>query len=479
MAYNPIEYLKQGNIDFVDKLTTYDRENLIARIRKSSEKEEIIDGCIEKLKDSKYSYKFILEVVYDMDKYKEQIFYILKKHKCCYIINQDFRKVGNILYKTSFGKEYVIANLEEIINSDFNSLHIIIAFIFSDFSNNQDLVKKLYLHSNLHIRATFMKYVIDNHKDKLNVIYDDVMKYLTSYTHKEFEQITFLPELMTEKDISSLALSALNSNDKELWLKLKQFILENYKYNNLAEGLLKERKISEFESDADKLFLTSRNYQFEIYKQYTKYISESLYKDFRYYMSMFKNESINGRYSYDYYLGNLFSKGLGHDLKEYIDKYLSLSTDTTCEFVEKGSTTACYRIGDYAFKISQTKWSYEDIICPNLYLILKNLEEHFIRDNTNTVVAGLEIQKYLRRSANHLPEEVFANFKKELNGLGYYITDTLINGSCGDNCRLLDSYMDADCINPESLPESFKKIPLVLVDRDRVYKLDNIYPKQR
>ena len=32
MAYNPIEYLKQGNIDFVDKLTTYDRENLIARI---------------------------------------------------------------------------------------------------------------------------------------------------------------------------------------------------------------------------------------------------------------------------------------------------------------------------------------------------------------------------------------------------------------------------------------------------------------
>ena len=78
MAYNPIEYLKQGNIDFVDKLTTYDRENLIARIRKSSEKEEIIDGCIEKLKDSKYSYKFILEVIYDMDKYKEQIFYILK-----------------------------------------------------------------------------------------------------------------------------------------------------------------------------------------------------------------------------------------------------------------------------------------------------------------------------------------------------------------------------------------------------------------
>ena len=32
MAYNPIEYLKQGNIDFVDKLTTYDRENLVVNI---------------------------------------------------------------------------------------------------------------------------------------------------------------------------------------------------------------------------------------------------------------------------------------------------------------------------------------------------------------------------------------------------------------------------------------------------------------
>ena len=302
------------------------------------------------------------------------------------------------------------------------------------------------------------------------------MKYLTSYTHKEFEQMTFLPELMNEKDISSLAVSALNSNDKDLWLKLKNYILENYKYNNLAELLLREKKTKEFALNSDELFLTSKNYQFEIYKKYTECISKNICDDFEYYINMFKEEPFG---YYDYRLITLFKKGLGHELKEYIDKYLSLSTDTTCEFIERGSTTACYRIGDYAFKISQTKWSYEDVICPNLYLIIKNLEEHFIRDEKGVVVAGLEVQKYLRRPANHLKEEVFNNFKKELNRLGYYITDTLINGSCGDNCRLLDSYMDADCINPESLPESFKKTPLVLIDRDRVYKLDNIYPKQR
>ena len=57
MPYNPIEYLKQGNIDFVDRLTTYDRENLILRIRKSSEREEIIGGCIDKLKDKNYTFR--------------------------------------------------------------------------------------------------------------------------------------------------------------------------------------------------------------------------------------------------------------------------------------------------------------------------------------------------------------------------------------------------------------------------------------
>jgi len=479
MAFKPIEYLKQGNVDFVHNLTDYDRENLITRIRKAYELEEIVDGCIEKLKDKNYSYSFILEIIYDVDKYKEELFYMLDKYKCKYKINSDFRKIGNILYKTSFGKEYVINNLEDIVKSDFKNLHIILAFLFSDFKNNQDLVDVLYLHPNLHIRATFMKYVVDNHKDKLKDIYDDIMKYLTSYTHKEYEQMTFLPELMTVEDVSNLAVSTLKANDKELWLKLKQFVLENYEYNNLANLLLTGKQEEEFKSDADKLFLTSKNYQFEIYENYTRHLSESISDSFKHYISMFRGSSRDSHYSYNYYLRALYYNGLGNDLHKYIDKYLSLSTDTTYEFIEKGSTTACFRIGDYAFKISQSKWSYEDIICPNLYLILKNLEEHFIRDKNGVVVAGLEVQKYLKRSANHLDKEIFDNFKKELNRLGYYITDTLINGSCGDNCKLLDTYMDADCSNPENLPDSFKKNPLVLVDRDRVYKLENKYPKQR
>ena len=65
---------------------------------------------------------------------------------------------------------------------------------------------------------------------------------------------------------------------------------------------------------------------------------------------------------------------------------------------------------------------------------------------------------------------IFTNFSNELKRLGYYTTDSLINGPCGDNCRMLDTYLDSGNQNP---PEWFKEYPVVLVDRDRIYKNDN------
>ena len=110
----------------------------------------------------------------------------------------------------------------------------------------------------------------------------------------------------------------------------------------------------------------------------------------------------------------------------------------------------------------QTKWSYEDTICPDLYLILPNLEEHYARDKMGVIQAGLEIQKYLKRSAKNVPSWVFDEFKLELKRLGYYSTDSLINGSCGDNTKLLDSYLEVE----ENVPDWFKEYPLVLIDHD-------------
>ena len=124
------------------------------------------------------------------------------------------------------------------------------------------------------------------------------------------------------------------------------------------------------------------------------------------------------------------------------------------------------------------KWSYEDVICPNLFLIVKNYEEMYIRDEKGIVLCGLEVQPYLAKSAKDVAPEYLHFFESELDSLGYTYTDRLMEGPCGDNCRVLDSYKQADCLNPEKLPDWFKEVPLVLVDRDRIYPKDEIYIRE-
>ena len=468
MAFNPLQYLKLGLVDFLYDLTEYDRKQLINWVREDKNRNEIINGFLSKLIDNQPL--FCLEIIYDMDDYEKEAMYLMDEYpnylsSCKYI--------KNILFNTKFGKKFVKERLNTIIKKDKENINVILEYTFTSFEDNKDLIEMLYLHPDLHIRYIFMKYVIENHKAKTNIIYDNIMKYLTSYTHKEYEQLTFLPELMSSEDISKLAVAVYESNDKELWYRMKEYILETYEYNDLAQLLIEKDINDEYERDADKLFITSRNYQYEIYRNHSKQVSEELLTNFQRYIQIFSNGK-----AYDGKLHNQFFYGLGHDLIRYVDKYLSLSKDKTYEYIKSGSCTSCFRVGDYAFKLSNTKWSYEDIICPNLYLILKNLEEHYIRDSKGVVLASLEIQPYLTKEAVDLPSSVFEEFENELNRLGYYTTDRLVGGMCGNNCMLLDSYKDADCYNPEILPDWFKKTPLVLIDRDRIYKLDNKWPKQ-
>ena len=157
---------------------------------------------------------------------------------------------------------------------------------------------------------------------------------------------------------------------------------------------------------------------------------------------------------------------------------MDLSKSREYRFISSGSSANCYQIGDYVVKFINFKWSYEDIICPNLYLILKNEEEKYIRDNKGIVKLGLEVQKYLGKSASNVNSKVLDMWREELSKNGYILNDTLINGSSGTNAYLLDSYLDADTKNHKNLPDWFKENPLVLIDRDRVYKKGSIYKQQ-
>lgn len=478
MAFNSLEYLECGNVDFVHRATLYDKDTMISSIRKSPRKLEIINGFLNKLKDSEVS--FCIKIIYDMEEYKEVALDLLNKTGIYFFKNE---QVYNILTKTSWGKEFVINNLYELMENEKGNIDIIIRCALDSYDVDSSLVDFLSLHKDLHIRYLFMNYLVSFYPKLINKIYDDITKYLTSYTHKEFEQLTFLPRLMEDKDISDLAVNSIFLEDKTIWLKLKEYILNNYDSNGLAEKLLafnsgKEKNMileSEFKKDSERLFKTSRNFKFSIYRSFSKNVSKELLEDFYNKIKIF---DYNGKIKENWKLSSIYFHGLGDILEKCVDKYLSLSKDQSYSYVTSGSMSACYKIGDYAFKLCTHKWSYEDVICPDLYLILKNLEEYFVRDSKGIVQAGIEIQRFLTRDAKNIDSKYFNMFQKELSRLGYYVNDSLINGPCGDNCMLLDSYKDADCYNPELLPDWFKEYPIVLIDRDRIYEKGNTFIKQ-
>lgn len=487
MSYNPLEELKKGNCSFLSDLTSYDRDTTIKRIRKSFERNVIIDGFLYLIiNEAPY---FCFNVIYDNPLYSKETLYLLDKY-----IGPQY--MGTEMFKNFFSspiaEAYVFTHFDEMLIDD-KKLDILFSFLFNDYKNHREFISFLRLHPNLHIRARFMIYIANNHPILLNAIYDDFMKYLTSYTHQEYEQLTFLPTLMDKEDISILAVTlAQKTSTLPYYYKLKEYILKTYPTNDLAKYLVNLGESSDYSfnkelnntlmlEDIDRLFLSSYNQKLNLYlnKRYTEKISKEIREKHAQFLAYFDKRDSQAENSDYSSLIKIYYYGLEPKLKELLDKYLSLSKDTSYEYLRCGSTAYAFRIGDFVFKLCVMKWSYEDIICPNLYLILENQEEMLIRNpKDNHVSAGIEVQRYLKRDANNVPSYVFDLWEKALHDLGWWTSDSIMHGNCGDNCRMLDSYKDAYTNNPEGLPDWFKEYPVVSVDRDRYYRLTNVHHRK-
>lgn len=481
MAFNTLEYLKIGNIDFVYQLTLYDRDSLIKRVRRSENKNEIINGFLPKLLSVNPSFCF--EIIYDNDAFENETKWLISEGQ-----QLTGEKALNIIRNTSWGKSYVFSKFASIPFTE-EELDTLFQLLFEDYASNSKYIEFFKCHTNLHLRYLFMKFILKNYEDLFEVIYPNIMLYLTSVTYREGEQLTLYPDLMDSEDICELALLILNSKYRDKYfLTLKEYIINNYPQNDLAMVLLaprlerdsngfdhfvtNEEAIKEFTQDAERLFLTSATEKFNIIKKYPNLISKEILDRYKAYYQRFRPDDSN-------MLRSVYFYRLGDVLLQLIDKYLSLSTNANWRYIGAGSTGIVYQMGNYVLKLFRTKWSYEEVICPNLFLILKAFEEMYVRDNDGIVKCGIEVQTYLEKDASHLPESIFELFKEELARLGYRYTDKLIGGQCGDNCKLLNSYLDADCQNPEALPTWFKENPVVLIDRDRIYRKDQKYIRQR
>lgn len=494
MSFNPIERLEKGNLDFVFNLTDYDRNHLIAEVRKRKNRVRIINGFIYQLKD--YLPSFCFSIIYDIPEFAK----VARELFNFKYINAEI--LNNMLNNSPAGIELLNEYLELFLSSSMSIdiLNVIFKYILDNKNNN--LIHKVSICNDLHVRYLFMNYLLNNYIEMIDDVYCDITKYTTSTTYESGEQISFAPELMNSEDVSKLAVALLVNNRVADYDKLKRFILKEYEYNYLASELLKplfdfdpdtgnmikddlkEIKESTFSQDSSVLFKTSADYRFGMYMSHKDKIKKELLDEFEYKIRYFINTG-NPNDSYSLFnssdedmLNIIYSHGLGNLLEKYAEKYMDLSKCKEYGYVKAGTTCNCYRLGDYVIKLIRMKWSYEDIICPDLYLFAKNYEEIYVRNKSGEVVAGLEVQKYLTKDARFVDPKYLKSFDDALKGLGYTRTDTLVNGTCGENAMLLDTYLDADCHNPEFLPKWFKECPIVVVDRDRIYPKDEIFVRQ-
>ena len=88
MAFNTLDYLRDGKVDFVFRCTPYDYEHLIKNVRKAPNRIEIINGFLSKLKKELPSFCFA--IIYDIPEFAEEAYKLLDMKKVTPEMLKDF-----------------------------------------------------------------------------------------------------------------------------------------------------------------------------------------------------------------------------------------------------------------------------------------------------------------------------------------------------------------------------------------------------
>ncbi len=445
----------------LQKLHNFIKEIRINNDMDISQKKEFINLCQANILGTRhkivdYLLPFIIDkdpelsfyLIYDLEKYEDKTVTLLEKHLRRQSLNE---KEFSALCNLSKVKAKLLECIQNLTISEEN-LNLIISYIINDKEKYFDIFLFFKENKNLNMRFLFMKKLIEINAKDFSLFFSDII-----------DDVTYTDELnkkhyMSMENLSELACNlSIDKENKEIYEALKNFIIEKFPKNNLAKGLIKISNDDYLLKDIDTLFETAKDFKIEIYKKYSSYLSNEIASHLQRNYEMFQKTP--------FHLERVYEYNLDKTLTELVDKYLSISKNKTIAYIDKGSTTACYRIGDYVIKFILSKYNNCEN-CPNLYLINKAYFEELVRNEEGKCVAGLEVQKYLSKKLSRTDITTVKEYRNLLKEEGYYIRDSI-----RPNFRFLDSYKDADCVEPEFLPKYFKENPLVCIDRDCIYKL--------
>lgn len=458
-----------GDLDFLDSFSKNYMDALVKDIIESPLRWKILSESFDAIFKKNQRLAFLIS--FDLPEYAT---YWRRHLEMDYSVLFDYECLLLFLLKTEWSKKFVFDIIEKLSLKSRSTMFAILRY--TERTGDYGLVKKIANHHNLDVRGLFLEELIDTHAHLVYNIYDDIIDCFTR-CDKDGKVIS----LMNEEKVSRIAsLVLIHGLGEEEYLKIRDFILVNYDKNTLAAALDDYGKLNMdiftlnkemLIRDINRLFVTSKNYKYELVTRYASYLDSKLFTDFRSRISPFTWIDRDA-------VRKIFLSGLGDKFLEYVDKYLEMSTGAkVIRDAGFGTCSRVFRVGDYVIKLSHKKWSMEDSLCPSGYLFAKNYEEDVVRKSNGEVTGAIEVQKYLTRPLVVDDYMAIFNYGEALRNEGYYTKDVLTDREGGSNCYYLDSYLDADCEDHEKLPEWFKKDPVVLVDRDLVFRLENKNPR--
>lgn len=434
--------------------------------------EEDIRQINKHQKENTLSKEFVLEVasrnpadmVYSLiDDEKYQDF-------CLELIKQNYNLLDDIeILKKVFSNnntiKFVFDNLELILTNLKNKTLFLSFFLSYAKHTNKELYKLIAYSNDLGVRTEVMHFLSEEDRKSLRILYPNITDYFV--IKDENENII---SKMKEIDVSIIAANLFDFIfDVGLFTEIKEYIFANYSKSHLLGFLAHNDEMEddifhfheEIIKDFDRLYSTSFDYKLEALDKYKNLIPQDEYLKLSKLLTLFRNQRES--------LEEIFEKGMGDDFIHLLKKYSAISVKPVIKYYNSGTVTTVFEAGDFAIKYISSIYHYfsiEERYHP-CFLVNKVVEEKIYYDEDGNLLGILQIgQRLFRRVKDKNLEKLFED---ELARLGYFVYDALIER---DNLYYLNDYHDADINDPESLPEWFKENPVVLVDLDLMFKIE-------
>ena len=276
------------------------------------------------------------------------------------------------------------------------------------------------------------------------------------YWDSLFDKLENDPSAFNSKDLIALAKVASDKHvDKSIVNCLLKLILDKYQTSNIGTFItsnMHKPEIVEFGVENAQDIYERTNNKFKFLTFFDGIADFSV--------------DYNTRYMLDI-ISKIPVEELNFEYFENLDDYENLNAavgifkkyggvnDTS--FVGGGTTSCVFKVGSYVVKVGQQRFS--DTV-PRHYRIIKSHD--FIRGSDFAV----ESQSFLEYKNTLVSTDDIYELLVDLRKAGIILFDSLALSYDFNNFGILNSYRDADCDDPEMLPDSFKEMPFVLYDND-------------